>query len=99
MGLLLAFDWRIFLICAVVFFALFFTTHYVSLCSLAGYLCFVILLVLFGQTGMYPCSQLVLYEMYVVAFLLMALAYWRHRQNIGRLIHGNENKIFLSKKR
>ena len=98
-GLLLAFDWRIFLICAVVFFALFFTTHYVSLCSLAGYLCFVILLVLFGQTGMYPCSQPVLYEMYVVAFLLMTLAYWRHRQNIGRLIHGNENKIFLSKKR
>ena len=98
-GLLLAFDWRIFLICAVVFFALFFATHYVSLCSLAGYLCFVILLVIFGQTGMYPCSQPVLYEMYVVAVLLMALAYWRHRQNISRLIHGNENKIFLSKKR
>ena len=98
-GLLLAFDWRIFLICAVVFFLLFFTTHYVSLCSLAGYLCFVVLLVIFGQTGMYPCTQPVLYEMYVVAFLLMVLAYWRHRQNIGRLLHGNENKIFLSKKR
>ena len=98
-GLLLAFDWRIFLICAVVFFALFFATHYVSLCSLAGYLCFVVLLFAFGQTGMYPCSQPVLYEMYVIAFLLMVLAYWRHRQNIGRLLHGNENKIFLSKKR
>ena len=97
--LLLAFDWRIFLICAVVFFALFFATHYVSLCSLAGYLCFVVLLFAFGQTGMYPCSQPVLYEMYVIAFLLMVLAYWRHRQNIGRLLHGNENKIFLSKKR
>ena len=82
-----------------VFFVLFFTTHYVSLCSLAGYLCFVIFLVIFGQAGMYPCSQPVLYEMYVVAVLLMALAYWRHRQNIGRLLHGNENKIFLSKKR
>ena len=83
----------------MVFFLLFFTTHYVSLCSLAGYLCFVVLLVIFGQTGMYPCTQPVLYEMYVVAFLLMVLAYWRHRQNIGRLLHGNENKIFLSKKR
>ena len=30
-GLLAAFDWRLLLICAVVFFALFFTTHYVSL--------------------------------------------------------------------
>ena len=28
-GFILAFDWRIFLICAVIFFTLFFTTHYV----------------------------------------------------------------------
>ena len=33
-GMIIAFDWRIFIACAVVFFALFFTTHYVSLCSL-----------------------------------------------------------------
>ena len=32
-GMIIAFDWRIFIVCAVVFFALFFTTHYVSLCS------------------------------------------------------------------
>ena len=37
--------------------------------------------------------------MYVVAAGLMLLAYWRHRQNIVRLLHGNENKIFLGKKR
>ena len=36
-GMIIAFDWRIFIVCAVVFFALFFTAHYVSLCSLSAY--------------------------------------------------------------
>ena len=36
-GLVIAFDWRIFVICAIVFFGLFFLTHYVSLCSVSAY--------------------------------------------------------------
>ena len=98
-GLLLAFDWRLFLVCAVLFFAAFFLTHYVSLGSLLGYLGFVVALVIFGQMGTYNCTQSALYEMYAIAVGLMILAYWRHRQNIVRLLHGNENKIFLGKKR
>ena len=39
-GLLLAFDIRIFPICAVLFFGTFFLTHYVSLSSLLAYLGF-----------------------------------------------------------
>ena len=98
-GLLLALDWRLFLVCAVLFFGAFFLTHYVSLGSLLAYLGFVIALIVFGQMGTYDCTQSALYEMYVVAAGLMLLAYWRHRQNIVRLLHGNENKIFLGKKR
>lgn len=98
-GLLLAFDWRLFLVCAVLFFGVFFLTHYVSLGSLLGYLGFVVALIIFGQMGTYDCTQPVLYEMYAVSAALMLLAYWRHRQNIVRLLHGNENKIFLGKKR
>ena len=98
-GLLLAFDWRLFLICAVLFFGAFFLTHYVSLGSLLAYFGFVVALIIFGQMGTYDCTQAALYEMYGVATGLMLLAYWRHRQNIVRLIHGNENKIFLGKKR
>ena len=98
-GLLLAFDWRLFLICAVLFFGAFFLTHYVSLGSLLAYFGFVVALIIFGQMGTYDCTQPALYEMYGVAVVLMLLAYWRHRQNIVRLIHGNENKIFLRKKR
>lgn len=98
-GLLLALDWRLFLVCAVLFFGAFFLTHYVSLGSLLGYLGFVVSLIILGQMGNYDCTQAALYEMYGVAAALMMLAYWRHRQNIVRLIHGNENKIFLGKKR
>lgn len=98
-GLLVAFDWRLFLICAVLFFGAFFLTHYVSLGSLLAYFGFVVALIIFGQMGTYDCTQPALYEMYGVAVVLMLLAYWRHRQNIVRLIHGNENKIFLRKKR
>jgi len=38
------------------------------------------------------------YELYLVTFLLMALAWWRHRANIKRLLNGTENKIGFSKK-
>ena len=43
-------------------------------------------------------TQEQLIEMYILAFALAALAYWKHRENIGRLIHGNERKTYLFKK-
>ena len=98
-GLLLAFDIRIFPICAVLFFATFFLTHYVSLSSLLAYLGFLISVVTFGQMGMLDCTQPVLWEVCGLSAGLTILAYWRHRQNIVRLMHGNENKIYLGKKR
>lgn len=98
-GLLLAFDVRLFAVCAVLFFGAFFLTHFVSLGSLLAYLGFVVTLIVLGQQGAYACTQAARYEMYAVAAAMMLLAYWRHRQNIVRLIHGNENKIFLGKKR
>lgn len=98
-GILLAFDIRLFPICAVLFFGTFFLTHYVSLSSLLAYTGFLVSVLLFGKFGMYDCPQATLNEIYVVAAVLTVLAFWKHRQNIVRLIHGNENKIFLGKKR
>ena len=43
-------------------------------------------------------TQAQLYEMYAVAVFLTIMAYWRHRENIVRLIHGNERKTYLFKK-
>ena len=96
-GLVAAFDWRLFLICAVVFFTAFFLSHYVSLGSLLGYFFFAVGVIVSGQIGRYDVDPGVLHEMYILALLLMALAFWRHRQNIVRLIRGNENKIYLGK--
>lgn len=97
-GMIIAFDWRIFLVCAVIFFALFFTTHYVSLCSLSAYAAAFILVLVFGQMGKYGMDQPHTIELYIVMAVLTGMAFYRHRANIGRLIHGTEGKVFLSSK-
>lgn len=96
-GFILAFDWRIFLICAVIFFALFFTTHYVSLCSLSAYLAAWIAMIVLGQQGAYGMDASHTMEMYIVMGVLTALAFFRHRANVARLLKGTENRIYLGK--
>lgn len=98
-GLVLAFDWRIFLICAVVFFGLFFTTHYVSLCSISAYLCAWICMIIFGEMGYYGMDRPHTLELYTVMAVLTILAVYRHRANITRLLNGTESKIFLGRSR
>ena len=83
----------------LLFFGPFFITHYVSLGSLLVYVGFVTQLIISGQLGLFgDMSQAHLNEMYVVAFLLAVMAFWKHRANIVRLIHGEERKTYLSKK-
>ncbi len=98
-GLLVSFDWRVTLAALIVFLIVFFTTHYVSLGSLLVYAVFLAGLVILGQTGQFDMPRGALYEMYVVAALLAILAVYKHRANIQRLIHGNENKTYLRKKK
>ena len=97
-GLLLSFDWRLTLAALVVFLIAFFTTHYVSLGSLLVYVVFLLGLVLMGQTGQFAMEAAHIHEMYLVAALLALLAFYKHRANIVRLLHGNENKTYLKKK-
>lgn len=97
-GMVIAFDWRIFLIGAVVFFTLFFFFHYVSLCSIAAYLSAFVLTVVFGQLGDYRLDGRGRMELYGVMGALTLLAIYRHRENIRRLLNGTENKITFSKK-
>ncbi|MBO7402819.1 MAG: acyl-phosphate glycerol 3-phosphate acyltransferase, partial [Lachnospiraceae bacterium] len=51
-----------------------------------------------GQLGLYNMGQDNLIELYLVVFFLTVMAFWKHRGNIGRLIHGNERKTYLSGK-
>ena len=84
----------------IVFLGVFMTTHYVSLGSLLIYAGFVIQMVIMGQTGsLGVVEQTVLNEMYVVAVLLMVMAYWKHRENIKRLLSHTERKTYLFKKK
>ncbi len=83
----------------VMFLGAFLTTHFVSLGSLLIYAGFVVQMIIMGQTGnLGDLSQGMLNEMYIIAFLLMAMAYWKHRENIKRLLTGTERKTYLFKK-
>lgn len=97
-GLILAFHPYFIIMGVIVFFGIFFTTHYVSLGSLLVYAGLMIQMVIAGQMGVFGASQQVLIEMYIITALLMALAYYKHRENIKRLLKGEERKTYLTKK-
>lgn len=98
-GLIAALGPWFILVEGLVFIIVFTTTHYVSLGSLLVYVALIIHLVLFGQNGLLPgMTQPALYEMYAVALFLMAMAFWRHRSNIKKLLDGTERKTYISKK-
>ncbi|MBS7239042.1 MAG: glycerol-3-phosphate 1-O-acyltransferase PlsY [Acetatifactor sp.] len=98
-GLVLSFHPYFVIVGVLLFFGIFFTTHYVSLGSLTVYTAMLIELVICGQLGVFPgMSQARLIEMYVLFGALTILAFWKHRENIKRLIHGNERKTYLTKK-
>ena len=98
-GLIAALGPWFILVEGLVFIIVFTTTHYVSLGSLLVYVALIIHLILFGQNGLLPgMTQTALNEMYIVALFLMAMAFWRHRSNIKKLIEGTERKTYISKK-
>jgi len=98
-GLILSFHPYFVVMGVLVFFGIFFTTHYVSLGSLLVYACFLVEMVICGQMGVFKgMTQANLYELYALTVLLTAMAYWKHRENIKRLIHGEERKTYLTRK-
>ena len=97
-GLILSFHPALIPVGVVLFFGAFLTTHYVSLGSLLVYAGLMIQMVVMGQMGFFHTSQAILNEMYIITALLTILAYYKHRENIGRLIRGEERKTYLTKK-
>ena len=96
-GMLLAMDWRVFLICAVIFIGLVAITRYVSLGSMAAYVGALICFIGFGAAGSYGMDFPHTFEMDVIMGLMTALAIYRHRANIYRLLNGTENKLGAAK--
>lgn len=97
-GLILSFHPYLIPMGIILFFGAFFITHYVSLGSLLVYAGFMIELVILGQMGIFGMTQPRLLEMYVIAAFLTVMAYWKHRENIKRLVSGTERKTYLTHK-
>lgn len=98
-GLIFSTHYSFVLVGIVMFFGPFFTIHIVSVGSILVYVGYLTQLIIMGQTGFFAgYTQAVLNEMYILTFLLMCLAIYQHRSNIVRLIHGEEKKVYLSKK-
>ena len=91
-------DVRIILPCLAAFIGAVLITGYVSLGSLLVVSLFVILWAALGMTGNLPLSGAYFTESMVVILLWAALAFWRHRTNIVRLLSGTENKLSLHKR-
>ncbi|MCM1325309.1 MAG: glycerol-3-phosphate 1-O-acyltransferase PlsY [Bacteroidales bacterium] len=98
-GLILSFHPYFIPMGVIIFFGIFFTTHYVSLGSLVVYAGFLIEMIVCGQMGVFGgLDQMQLYELYAVTVFLTVMAYWKHRENIKRLVKGVERKTYLTKK-
>ncbi len=98
-GFVLSFHPYFIILGVLMFFGIFFATHYVSLGSLLVYVSLLIEMIICGQCGVFQgMSQANLIEMYILMSALTALAFWKHSSNIVRLIHGEERKTYLTKK-
>ena len=78
-----------------IFALVFACSHFISLGSItaAVFLAVAIWFPILGTVGYHDIPQCVLVT------LIALFVIWKHRANIGRLVHGNENKIFLFKKK
>ena len=98
-GFVISFHWSFIITGIFAFFVPLTVTHFVSLGSLMIYTVHIIQLIISGQSGFFSnMTQSGLYEMYILYFLLLGMAFFRHRQNIVRLATGKERKTYLSKK-
>lgn len=85
-GVALVMDWRVAALLLVVFFAAYFLTRYVSLGSVLGAVAFGI-----GFSVVYRDSPLLI----AASLLLAALTIFMHRENVRRLLKGEERKTNL----
>lgn len=68
-------------------------TRYVSLGSLMVAVAFFVNMVYMGSSGALGLGGNLLTEYYAVSGAISALAFWKHRENIRRLLQGTERKV------
>lgn len=97
-GLLASTDWRLMLICLVVFVMAVAITRYVSLGSILVMICFAIGMIYFGLIRRdYGLADSCQTEFAGIALAISLMGIWRHHTNIRRLLNGTENKLGAKK--
>lgn len=86
-------------ICLTIFLVTVLTVKYVSLGSILVCISFFIQVLVFGQMGLLGLAGADLMEVYILAGVVMVLGIVRHHANIGRLMHGTENKFYFKPKK
>lgn len=81
-------DWEIAVILLLIFIAIFLTTRYVSLGSCVSSVMYPVLVYMFHSHDTY---------FIVTSVLVAALAVFKHRSNIQRLVRGTESKTYFKK--
>ena len=97
-GFIFGFHWTFIPTGILLFFVPYLTTKYVSLGSLLLYLGTFIQLVIEGCTGMFGNLGPMLPEIIIIQGILTFMAWYRHRENIGRLLAGKERKTYIFKR-
>ena len=82
-GVMIALDWKLGLLGLVLLVAVALATDYLVIGVLALYTVF-LLIAFWPADGLWP---------YVIALALMAMAFWKHLENISRIKDGSENKV------
>ena len=72
-------------------------TRYVSLGSILVVCSTLVQVIVFGQMGYFHLEGIYLIEFYIVSACFTAMALWRHKENIKRLLNGTENKFGMKK--
>ena len=85
-------------VCLLLFIVLVALTRYVSLGSVAVVLVYLVQVIILGQMGWLYMDAVYLPEFYILSACFTAMALWRHRENISRLLNGTENKLGSEKK-
>jgi len=96
-AMILAFYWGVLPGEAVIFFGIYLLTRYVSLASLFMYFGFLAQIIVFGQFGFLGMSQGMLIEVYIIIFILTLIAMFCHRENIKKLLKGEERRTYLKR--
>lgn len=86
-------------ICLAVFLICLAISHYVSLSSILMVLVFLASALVSNHYGWLGVPDTYLVEFDIVVGCFVAMAIWRHRANIVRLISGNENKLSIRKQK